>query len=249
MLLGIQGWYLIAMTGWLMVNPLQILRVGLGGFMVLELLALRRITTESINEWFEEAGIDEIFLARPPRYNLAVLCVTLYTACEFFMPGNTMLGWLGLATAAALLNILNDFFMEDIHIVHKPQVTPLFLVILLMAVGYGAMGFDHLHDGFHAIHHLRHFLTSGVIGTSYLAVMVLVSNVHTGRVVARDWWMDSAMFLLLVGTLLRVFAFMAGGGASTVQMVAAVVWAVPFVVFLVRFQRILRSPRADGLPG
>ncbi len=244
----IQAWYLAVMAGWVAGNPMQILRVGVGGFMVLELLAIRRIATESINEWFEAQGIDDLFLARPPRYNLAVFCVVLYTAVEFFQPGNSLLGWLGLAAAAGVFHTLNDFFLTDEAIVHKPQVFPLFLILVLMGVGYGLLGWDHLDTGVHAGSHFRHLLTSGVMGLSYLVVMVTVSNVHTGREIVWDRWMNLALLLLLAGTAMRATAYLVGNMLHW-HMGTALVWGLPFLIYGIRYQRILRSPRADGLPG
>ncbi len=68
----IQGWFFASMARWVEADFMSILKVALGAFMVLELVALRRINTGAINEWLEDKNINETFIARPPRYNIAI---------------------------------------------------------------------------------------------------------------------------------------------------------------------------------
>ncbi len=82
----IQCWFFLASTGLLEHDPMAILKVSLGAFIVLILLALRRINTGAINKYLDQNDIDETFVARPPLYNIAILCVTLYTLVEYLMP-------------------------------------------------------------------------------------------------------------------------------------------------------------------
>ena len=68
---------------------------------------------EAINELLEQENIDETFYSRPPRYNLAIFCVILYTAIEFLFPNNSVLAYFALACMASILGILNDFILKD----------------------------------------------------------------------------------------------------------------------------------------
>ncbi len=249
MIILIQGWFFASMAGLVAADFMSILKVGVGAFMVLELLALRRVNTEAINEWLDDQGIDDTFMARPPRYNIAILCVVLFTGVEFFFPGNSILGWLGLAAGAAILNTLNDFFLDESRIFLKPNIFPLFLILVLMAAGYGLMGWDYLNEGFFGVNHFRHFLTSGVIGLSYLMVMVIVGTIHTGRQLKPNRWIDFSVLLIVVGTLLRVVIPFWPEMVRWLYMWSAIVWAVPFGIYLILYYPILRKPRADGLPG
>lgn len=248
-ILLIQGWFFAAQVGWSSASGMAILLVALGAFMVLILLALRRINTESINEWLDDHGIDETYIARPPRYNVAILCIILFTAVEFLMPGNPILGWLALATCAAVLNTLNDFFLEDVNIVFRAYILPLFLVLVLMATGYGLMGIDYLNDDIYGINHFRHFLTTGVFGLTFMLVMVIVGRVHTGRKLEPNVWISLSFSLLILATLLRGLIPFFPEYSQWMYLSSAIVWAAPFLIYLVLFYPILSSPRADGLPG
>ncbi len=239
----------MAMAEWIKADTMSILKVGLGAFMVLELLALRRINTGAINGWLENRNIDDTFIARPPRYNIAILCVSLFTVFEFIIPNNLILGWLGLAASAAILNTLNDFFIDEEIIVFKSPVLPLFLILVLMALGYGLMGFDYLNDDLYGINHFRHFLTTGVFGLSFFMVMVIVGTIHTGRVLESNRWVNFSVILIILATILRSLIPFAVEYSHWLYLSSSTLWAIPFIIYLVLFYSWLSQPRVDGLPG
>ncbi len=246
----IQCWFFLSMAGWVATPFMSILKIALGTFMVLELLVLRRINTGVINEWLEDHDIDETFIARPPRYNIAILCVILFTVFEFYLPDNPLLGWLGLAAAAAILNTLNDFFIDEATIFLRSYILPLFLILILMATGYGLMGFDYLNDSLYGINHFRHLLTMGVFGLSFFMVMVIVGTIHTGRSLTPNRWIDFSVALIIIATLLRsLMPFLPAEYTRWLYLSSSVIWAIPFIIYLVIFYPLLSQPRADGLPG
>jgi uncharacterized protein involved in response to NO len=108
------------------------------------------------------------------------LC-NFYTLIEFFYPQNPILAYLALASAASILNILNDFILKDNNILFKPFIIYLMSILILMALGYGFLGFDYLNDEINALNHFRHFLTSGTFGLVFYMVMIVISTIHTGR--------------------------------------------------------------------
>ncbi|PIE44201.1 MAG: nitrite reductase [Gammaproteobacteria bacterium] len=248
-LFAIQCWFFLAAAGWTQDDPVAILKVSLGAFMILILLALRRINTGAVNKYLENNHIDETFVARPPFYNIAIVCVALFTLIEYFLPFSPILGWLGLAAMAAILNTLNDFFMEKTRIVFKPFIYPLILILLLMATGYGTMGFDHLYNGLYGINHFRHFLTTGVIGLSFYMVMVIVATVHTGRSLQANIWIDIGVWLIIAATLTRTMMLFFIQYANLMYLVSAWLWGSAFLLYLVRFYPVLSTPRPDGKPG
>lgn len=248
-ILLIQAWFFAAIAGWVAQDAASILKVALGAFMVLTLLALRRVSTEAINEWLEDRDIDDTFIARPPAYNIAIFTVSLFTAVEFFFAGNSVLGWLGLAAAAAILNTLNDYFLDEINIVLRSYILPLILTLIMMAAGYGFMGFDYLFDGLYGINHFRHFLTTGAFGLIFFMVMVIVATIHTGRQLRTNRWVDVGVALIVIATLLRVLIPFFPEFTRLLYLSSAFVWALPFVIYLVQFYPWLSQPRADGLPG
>ncbi len=248
-ILLIQAWFFAAVAGWVAQDAFSILKVALGAFMVLTLLALRRVSTESINEWLQDSEIDDTFIARPPAYNIAIFSVSLYTAVEFFFPGNSILGWLGLAAAAAILNTLNDYFLDEVNILLRSYILPLILTLIMMAAGYGFMGFDYLFDGLYGINHFRHFLTTGAFGLIFFMVMVIVATIHTGRQLRTNRWVDIGVALIVIATLLRVLIPFFPEYTRSLYLASALVWALPFIIYLIQFYPWLSQPRADGLPG
>ena len=223
--------------------------LSLALFMVLVLLAIRRVNMEAINELLEHEGIDETFYARSPRYNLAIFCVTLYTLIEFFYPQNPILAYLALASAASILNILNDFILKDNNILFKPFIIYLMSILILMALGYGFLGFDYLNDKIFALNHFRHFLTSGVFGMVFYVVMIVISTVHTGRLLFTNIWLNIGFILIILSTFIRSFIPYYEEFTMMAYISSSILWAIPFIIYMKIFFPYLLNKRADGIPG
>ena len=65
---------------------------------------------ESINELLNQENIDETFLAKSFRYNLAIFCL-LYGFVELFFPKIT-LAYICFACGSAIFALLNDFKLK-----------------------------------------------------------------------------------------------------------------------------------------
>jgi len=227
----------------------SIMLLSLGLFMVLILLVLRRVNMEAINELLEHEGIDETFYSRSPRYNLAIFCVSIYTLVEFFYPETSILAYLAFASAAAILNILNDFILKDNNILFKPFIIYLMSIFILMALGYGFLGFDYLNDGLYALNHFRHLLTSGVFGMVILVIMIVISTVHTGRTLFTNKCLHLSVFLIILSTAIRSFIPYYEEYTMMAYISSSILWAIPFVIYMKIFFPYLLDKRADGIPG
>ncbi len=247
-ILIIEGWFFASVGGYATTGTMEILRVAVGAFVVLTLLALRRVNMEAINETMEDQEIDDVFVAPPPRYNLAIFAVMIFTVVEFFYPENSILGWIGLAAGAALLGILNDYVLNDESILNQPYVWYLGTVPVMMSLGYGLMGYALLTDG-QGINHFRHFITSGGIGIAYLMVMIIVGYVHTGRQLVADIWTHLMVGFMIVATFMRALIPFFEESASFLYLASSIVWTLPFVIFIGVFFKYLVAPRADGVKG
>ena len=247
---GMQTWFFMAQLDWVDSDPAAILKASVGMFMVLVLLAARRINTEAINHWLNQNHIDATYLARPPRYNMAIFTIILYTLVEYFYPHNSALSWLAFAVMAAVLNTLNDFFLEEDPVFLRPFVWPLFMILITLAVGYGAIGWDYLQDEIYAINHFRHFLTMGALGMAYFMVLIIVTHIHTGRDLIPSYWVGLGALLILAGASLRaVGGFIWPEHNQLMIGLSVIVWASPFIGFLIIYSKWLLKPRVDGLPG
>ncbi|PIE03888.1 MAG: nitrite reductase [Acidobacteria bacterium] len=252
MLIGlflVEGWFFLSLTGIVETSSYQVMKITVGGFMLLDLLVLRRVNMESINEILEEEEADETFFARGPRYNLAFFAVLLFTLVEFLMPQNTVLGWLGLAAASAILGILSDFVLDDTPLLTRPFVMFMVCILLFMASGYGMLGCSYLFYEGLWLNHFRHFLTTGAFGLSFYMVMVIISYVHTGRKIEINMKITISVLSLIAATLLRSLIPFFAEYTLQLYLISSLAWSLPFILYMVQFFPYLLAPRVDGIPG
>ncbi len=241
--------FFVTIMGFIPIDTIEILKISVGVFMILTLLALRRVNMEALNEILEDEGIDGTFIAKPFRYNLAVFTVILFTIIEFFYPENSILGWISLSCAAAILGIINDYNLKFESIIFKPFTIYLGLILILMSFGYGFIGYDILDNSIYGINHFRHFLTTGAFGLAFFLVMVIISTVHTGRTLSSNKYIVLGVILILISTLMRVLIPFFEEYSSSLYLYSALLWTIPFAIYFIRYYKFLLSPRADGIKG
>lgn len=229
--------------------PMKILYLSLYAFMALILLALRRINTEAVNEWLEVKGIDDVLFVRPPRYNLAIFCIGIYAVCEFFYPQNSVLGYLAFAASAAILGTLSEYKMDDSFILFEPYVLYLGCINIMMALGFGFMGYTFFDPTFGDINSFRHILTIGAFSISFFMVLVIVSYIHTGRHLESRWFITLGIISLIVSMLLRVGASFYPNMAMNLYVISSLLWMGAFCLYFFHFYKFLLNPRADGIKG
>lgn len=245
----IEAWFFASIAGLASTDSMSILKVALGAIVVLVLLAHRRVNMEAVNELMEDKGIDDIYISRPPKTNLAVFAVILFTIVEFLYPQSSALGWIGLAAGTAILAITGDYILEDEFILNQPYVLYLASTFVMFAIGYALMGWDILNPKIDAINHFRHFITSGGIGLSYMIVMIIIGWIHTGRHLTSNIYTHLMIILMIVATLMRSLIPFFEEYTSELYLWSSIVWSIPFVLYIKVFFRFLMSPRADGIKG
>lgn len=248
LLLLVEIWFFASIAGVGNISTLDILKVALGCFMVLLLLALRRVNMEVINEIIEDEGLDDEFFAKPFRYNLAIFLISIFTVAEFFYPLNSASGWIALGAGAAILGILNDYNLKFERIIFKPYTIYMGLIFILMACGYFGMGVDILYFNATYQSHFRHFLTSGAFGLAFLMVMVIVTLIHTGRTLSNSYALGVSVILIIIATIFRVSVPFVDNPALFYTL-GAVLWTMPFAIYYVKFAKYLLQKRADGIAG
>ena len=248
-----QIWFYLSVFGLVATPSLEILKISLAVFLVLILLAIRRVNIEAVNEIIElEEKNEEIFFARPPAYNLTMFMIALFATVEFFYPTNRVLGWIALGVASASLAILNDFIAYDEeNILGKRLVRALITVPVLISIGYGLIGYNYLTGMHYNNGDFIHVLTSGAWTLSFYLVMIVVTIVHTGRDISkeRNNWVCFSIFLILAATVLRTAVAFYPEYATTLYMSSAHIWSLPFIIYIAIYFKWLLSLRADGLPG
>lgn len=245
----VETWFFAAQAGWVGTSGQDILKVALGLIVVLVLLAMRRVNMEAVNELMEDRGIDDTFISRPPHTNLAIFTVITFTVVEFFVPGNSALGWLGLATGTAILAITSDYNLKDAFIWNQPYVLYLASIYFMLAIGYALMGWDLLNENLYGVNHFRHFVTAGGIGLSYLTVMIIISWIHTGRHLTFNLYTHLMVGLMIVATFMRGLIPFYEEHSAALYLWSSIVWSLPFLLYIKVFFRFLMTPRADGIKG
>ena len=93
-----------------------------------------------------------------------------------------------------------------------------------------------------------HALAAGALSSLMMAMMMRSSLGHTGRELVASRTDMAAFLLLQLGAIARVIA---GGFDAYRSMIdlSGALWALAFVMFLVRYAPMLVRPRIDGKPG
>jgi len=246
---GIETWFFTSVLGWCESDSMSILKVALGAIVILILLAMRRVNMEAVNELMEDKEIDDIYISRPPLTNLAIFSVALFTIVEYLYPSNSALGWIGLAAGAAIFAITSDYNLKDEFILNQPYVIYLFWIFILLGLGYGLMGWSILFNESNGISSFRHFITAGGLGLSYLMVMITIGWIHTGRHLTSNIYTHLMVFFIIFATFMRGLISFFQEYAMQLYLWSAIVWSIPFILFIKVFFRFLLKPRADGIKG
>lgn len=243
----VQICYFLSLLGTINIEKEKILTLSLGLFMVLIIVALRRVNTEAINFYLEEKGVDEVFYARAFRYNIAIFSTLLYTFLEFYDPDNKSLIYIGFACGSSILGILSDFKLKDYFILHFSYVINLGLILILMAIGYFGLSFALLFDLPQSA--IRHFLTTGAFGLSIYMTMVVIVQIHTGRKLKNYKHVNLSVFFIVLATFLRFSVLFYAEFASLLYTLATIFWLIPFILYMKFFSKMLLEKRVDGLLG
>ncbi|MGF1642054.1 MAG: NnrS family protein [Thiotrichales bacterium] len=220
------------------------LYVAVGILMILIVVAMSRISMRLFNNILrDDDGVVVTYLARPPRRNLANFAIALYTAVEFIAPGNSVGGWLALAAAAALLNLLNDWHLG--RAMFNRWILMLYAVYAQMAAGYALIGLSVL-GGWSLESAARHLLLVGALGVAVFVVMAIAGRIHAGYWLERRLWVSLGTALLIAAGGSRLLAALGYPGAMAA---AALAWCAAFGIFLVFMWRTLTSPRPDDAGG
>lgn len=240
------GFYVDALRG---VAADRWLLALVGVLMVLIVVAMSRISMSIVNASVDACvladGVDRApYLARPPRRNLAVWAIGLYTIVEFVQPGGRVGAWLALAAAAAVLNLLNDWHIGRPLLRRFPLL--LYGVYWFMAAGYALMGVAQLTGAF-SDHAGLHLLTTGVLGLNIYAVVCIAGYTHAGLDKDGRPWVLWGVLLLTLAALLRALAYFTAAGPA--MALAAVLWCAAFALQSLRMLPVFLRPRADGREG
>jgi len=248
-LLGCQSLALSAWVGWLDMAPMRSLNLSVAVLMLLIIAAASRVSMQIVNDALAARNEERRYLARPPRRNLAMSLIAAFALVEFAAGPDSITGWLALAAAAAVLNLLNDWHLG--RVLTDTYVAVLYGAYWLMALGLALIGIDYLFGGIGAAN-ARHLITAGTVGLAMAAVLTIAGQRHTGRLDLDCRWPIRLVFVCIAaGAVLRAFVPVAwpAGLMAFGYSASSLLWATGFGLYLVLFWPLLTRPRVDGLPG
>jgi len=234
-------------------DALAWLHAAVGAMMALIVIATSRISMSVVNGYMEQGrpgapAPEAVYLARPPRRNLAIFTIAACTLVEFVLGDDAVSGWTALAAAAAMLHLLNDWHVG--RRLFTRWALMLYASYWLIALGYGLLGAAWLGAPL-APSAGRHLLMAGAMGLSIFAVMTMAGRIHAGLWLDRRPWLPLAASLLVLAALMRAAAGTALGAAGMPVLLALSggLWAAAFAAYLWHAWPALAGPRGDGLTG
>lgn len=225
------------------------LRLSVGLMMILIVVALSRISMRLVNDVLDaQGGMAAPYLARPPRRNLVIFSIAAYSLAEFLLPGSHASGWLALAAAAGIFNLLNDWHVGR-ALLQRWVLIP-YLVYGCMALGYATIGLGLL-SGHNLISAGHHLLLAGALSLSILIVMAVAGRLHSGHGLDQRRWLLISAGLLLSAALMRGSAGLPAFSAAypLLILLAGVSWLGGWMLYLAYAWKVLAGPRPDGGQG
>lgn len=227
-------------------NPTRWLHASVGAFMALIVVALSRISMRIVNTALEDAGQAADYLARPPRRNLVIACIALYSLAEFAWPGSRLSGWLALATAAAVFHLLNDWHVGRALLSRWPLM--LYAIYVCMGLGYALMGLGLLTP-LGSFSGGRHLLTVGALGLAMLGAITIAGRAHCGQQPDERGWVPLAALALCLAAGVRAATGWWLPDPVAAWTLAGALWCMCFGLYAVYMAPVLMSPRQDGGSG
>lgn len=224
---------------------LMLLQASFAVLIILLLTILSRISVVIINNALKKYQlIDESYQPEPPTRNFAIAIILLYLGVDLMMPNSSVSGWLALAVAASVINILNDW--------HLPRVwrdiyfQAGYAIYLSIAAGFVFVGMNNIW-GQAAETLLLTDLLFPAITLAIMLVMLVVGQKHSGRTLSYQLTIRM-MIVLMVLLLLIKTPFLATFEGLLILPSIALIFA-SFALYLVMFKRFFREPRVDGKEG
>ena len=152
-------------------------------------------------------------------------------------------GWVAaLAVLAGLVHAFRLLGWRGLHTWRDPLLFVLHLGYAWLALGYLLLGLGLLLPSWSDTAAL-HGLLTGAIGTLTLAIMTRATLGHTGRALRAGAVMTSAFAAIQGAALARLLGPVAGPDA---WRVAAALWSIAFLLFLLRCGPMVLRPRVDA---
>ncbi len=212
--------------------------MALGLFRLAFLVMLERTVTQFMKSAFQ------VSILRDPRLDAAIKGLALPLVFAELLPD-----WLAAGTAAMLAGLLCMRLAF-----WKPQLAFRRLDIGIMYLGYIGIAIQLMLDAADRLAHPAwigavpvHAFTFGVMGLIIPAMLIRISNGHTGRRVVFGAADRAVLYMMMVGVVFRlVVPRIAPGNYPLWIALSAACWFGAFGVLAWRYVPVLLKPRVDG---
>lgn len=195
--------------------------------------------------FFTERGIGDVSCTRYSWLEKALLPLTvLWLLSQLVLPG-----YLAAATSLVLFALqllrLKGWYQPGIW--QHPLLWILHggYAFLVLGIGLQALA----QAGLLSQSIATHAFATGAIGGLTLGMMARVSLGHTGRTLQVNWMMKAAFASMLISALLRISVEILPLPWYTALHISGGFWMIAWLLFTIRYSKMLITPRADGLWG
>lgn len=217
-------------------------RLGIAAMTMLVTLIGGRIVPSFTTNWLRARGA-----ARLPApfggVDQAALALTAVALLGWVAAPETA-GAAVLLLAAGAATLVRIARWRGPAVLREPLLAILHLGMVWLALGLAAQGAAAL--GSIPRTAALHVLTAGTFGTMTLAVMTRATLGHTGRALSADRWTVVIYALVSAGALARLAAELPGLPYLPTIHAAATMWGGAFLLFVLRYGRMLTGPRVGG---
>lgn len=240
LLISVIGYHYESITG---TTSMRFIRLTTGVWMLLIVMALTRISMQIVNDTLEKNTSDLKYIAKPPRKQLALITILLFSTAEFLNTPSAFIGWLGLAVAASIFNLLNDWHIGK-DAFGKWSII-LYTIFVSLGVGYGLIGLTKLMNWPITIESAgRHIMLISGLSVAVFMVFAIAGRFHSGRALDERRWVPIGIVLLFGATISRFL--LVSQYAYIFFMLAAFLWILAFSLSLYYLLPVFISKRPDG---
>ncbi len=223
---------------------------ALTNFVFYWILLLIIIMAGRVFPMFSQNGVAERYVAK--RFKVIELAIPpvmiAWILALSIVPQITWL-WAGLTVINIVIHSVRLFGWYNNQIWRKPLVWVLHVGYAMLIIGFMAMFLTVWQPGFYYL--ALHILTIGCLGMITVGMMTRVSYGHSGRNLHQPPKVLTPIFMLLVlAVLVRSFLPMLGVLSHfNGMLISGALWALAFLLFVIRYLPVWFKPRVDGRPG
>ncbi len=213
-----------------------------GAFAIMVLTALAPISMVIVNDALSTREDGTRFIARPPFRRAAILCISALTLARVLGASEALQGWLALAAACSVLNILRDWHIADA--LRTPFSKSLYALYWFIAAGFALQAGGLLEFApAEALVSGEHMIFIGGFSLATLMVLIIAGLRHSGRQLNLCPLLAGAIICMILAVLTRAFGplFLAEVDAMPF---AWGFFAVSFLLYLIRFIPIVFQENA-----